>query len=85
MPSASIPWRPSGSTQKARLTADRGEIAYDELAAEMGMNPVSVRSVVHRLRKRFRAVFREEVAETVADPADVEDEMRAVIAALGAA
>ena len=49
------------------------------------MEPASVRSVVHRLRKRFREVFREEVAETVADPADVEDEMRAVIAALGAA
>ena len=67
------------------LTADRGEIAYDDLAAEMGMEPDSVRSVVHRLRKRFREGFREEVAETVADPADVEDEMRAVIAALGAA
>jgi RNA polymerase sigma-70 factor (ECF subfamily) len=38
---------------------------------------------VHRLRKRFRELFREEVAGTVANPADVEDEMRALIAALG--
>jgi hypothetical protein len=37
---------------------------------------------MHRLRKRFREVFCQEVAGTVADPTDVEDEMRAVIAAL---
>jgi len=68
---------------KPCLTADRGEIRYDELAAALGIEPVSTRSAVHRLRKRFREVFRDEVAGTVADPADVDDEMRAVIAALG--
>jgi RNA polymerase sigma-70 factor (ECF subfamily) len=68
---------------KPCLIADRGDIRYEELAAALGMEPVSARSAVHRLRKRFREVFREEVAGTVADPADVDDEMRAVIAALG--
>jgi RNA polymerase sigma-70 factor (ECF subfamily) len=47
------------------------------------MEPASARSAVHRLRKRFRDVFREEIAGTVADAADVDDEMRAVVAALG--
>jgi DNA-directed RNA polymerase specialized sigma24 family protein len=68
---------------KPCLTADRGDIRYEALAAALGVVPASARSAVHRLRKRFRETFRDEVAGTVADPADVEAEMRAVIAALG--
>lgn len=68
---------------KPCLTAERGDIRYDEIAAALGIEHASARSAVHRLRKRFREIFREEVAGTVADPAEVEDEMRAVIAALG--
>lgn len=67
---------------KPCLTAERGDISYDELAAALGMEPASARSAVHRLRKRFRDIFREEIAGTVADAADVDDEMRAVVAAL---
>jgi RNA polymerase sigma-70 factor (ECF subfamily) len=68
---------------KPQLTADRGSIDYDALAAALDMEPASARSAVHRLRKRFREVFREETAETVADPAEIDDEMRSLIAALG--
>jgi len=68
---------------KACLTAERGSIDYDTLAASLGIQPASARSRVYRLRKRFREVFRDEVAGTVADPADVDDEVRAVITALG--
>jgi len=68
---------------KPCLTADRGDIRYEALAVELGMEPASARSAVHRLRKRFRELFRDEVAGTVADPKDVDAEMRAVIAALG--
>lgn len=67
---------------KPCLTAERGDIPYDQLAAAMNLEPASARSSVHRLRKSFRDMFREEIASTVADPADVDDEMRAVIAAL---
>ena len=70
---------------KPSLTADRGEIGYDELARALDIEPASARSAVHRLRRRFREIFREEVAGTVADPGDVDAEMRAVIAALGSA
>lgn len=69
---------------KPALTAERGATDYAALAAALKLEPASARSAVHRLRKRFRELFREEVAGTVADPADVDDEMRAVIAALGA-
>jgi len=67
---------------KPSLTAERGELDYAGMAAALKMEPASARSAVHRLRRRFREIFREEVAGTVADPAEVEDEMRAVIAAL---
>ena len=67
---------------KPCLTAARGSIDYEALGAALGMQPASARSAVHRLRKRFRELFREEVSGTVADPADVDDELRAVIAAL---
>ncbi len=67
---------------KPCLTAERGGIDYESLAAAMHIQPASARSAVHRLRKRFRELFRDEVASTVADPADVDDEMRAVIASL---
>lgn len=70
---------------KPCLTAERGGINYEALAAALNIQPASARSTVHRLRKRFREVFRDEVAGTVADPADVNDEMQAVIAALASA
>lgn len=69
---------------KPSLTAGRGETDYDSLAVALGVTPTSARSAVHRLRKRFREIFREEVAGTVALPEEVDEEMRAVIAALGA-
>jgi len=69
---------------KPCLVAERGELDYEVLAAALKMSAVSARSAVHRLRKRFREIFREEVAATVEKDADIEDEMRAVITALGA-
>lgn len=68
---------------KPSLTAARGETDYDSLAVVLNTKPASTRSSVHRLRKRFREIFREEVAGTVATPGEIDDEMRAVIAALG--
>ncbi|WP_226895421.1 RNA polymerase sigma factor [Luteolibacter marinus] len=64
------------------LTAERGEIDYGELAGRLGSSEGAVRVSVHRLRKRYRAVIREEVARTVADESEVEEEMRALMAAL---
>lgn len=68
---------------KPCLAAERGAIDYEALGSALGIGPASARSAVHRLRKRFRELFREEVAGTVADPSEVDDELRAVIAALG--
>jgi hypothetical protein len=52
------------------------------IAAEMGMTAGAVKMAASRLRKRFGEILREEIARTLADPADVEQEIRALFAAL---
>ena len=64
------------------LTAGRGEIPYVEVAARLNIQEGAARVAVHRLRKRFRELFRREVAGTVARDADIEDELRQLLAAL---
>lgn len=55
---------------------------YAEVAAELNVGESAVKSAVHRLRKRLGQVMREEIAETVSDPAEVEEEMRFLLTAL---
>ncbi len=64
------------------LTGGRGEVAIAAIAAELGMTEGSVKMAASRLRKRYGEIVREEIARTVADPADVEVEVRALFAAL---
>lgn len=49
---------------------------YQDVAIRLGLSAVAVKVTVHRLRERFRQLVRIEVARTVADPADVDDELR---------
>ena len=67
---------------KAHLTAERGSIPYDCIAATLQMSEGAVRVSVHRLRKRFREVFRDTVVDTVSSPAEAESELREVLAVL---
>ena len=62
-----------------------GEPAYTTAAAALGWAVNSTRVAVHRLRQRYRQVLHDHVAATLEteDPAVVEDEMRALLAALG--
>jgi RNA polymerase sigma factor (sigma-70 family) len=53
-----------------------------QIAREFGMNENAVKQAFHRLRQRYRQLLREEVAHTVATPAEIEDELRHLIAAL---
>ncbi len=59
-----------------------GEGSYEEAAARLGMAETGVRTMVHRLRLRFRELMQAEIAETVSGPADVEEEIRALFHAL---
>jgi RNA polymerase sigma-70 factor (ECF subfamily) len=49
------------------------------------MSEGAVKVAVHRLRTRFRELLKAEIAQTLADPAELEDEMRHLCAALAAA
>ena len=53
-----------------------------EIAREFGMTENAVKQAFYRLRQRYRQLLREEVAHTVATPAEIGDEMRHLIAAL---
>jgi RNA polymerase sigma factor (sigma-70 family) len=65
------------------LTAERGSIPYASLAAVLGGTEAAARQAVHRLRKRFREVFHDEIAQTVESPAETEDEIRYLLSTLG--
>ena len=67
---------------KGTLGGDRASAPYARIAGELGMSEGSVKVAVHRLRQRYRAMLRAEIAQTVATEADVEDELRHLFAAL---
>lgn len=60
------------------LTMDRGEIPYRGAAPQAGMSEGALRVAVHRLRRRYRELLRQEVAQTLSDPARVEEELAAL-------
>src|SRR5215475_10446020 len=54
----------------------RSDAPYAALAREMNTSEGALKVAIHRLRKRYRELFHQEIADTVADPADVESELR---------
>jgi len=54
-----------------------------EVATRLGVKESAVYSAVHRLRKRFGELLREEIAQTVRGPEEIEDELRHLMSALG--
>jgi RNA polymerase sigma-70 factor (ECF subfamily) len=75
-----------GKTQQFEVLKGQlgGESAapYAELAANLGIAPGAIKVAVHRLRKRYRELLREQISQTLADPTDVDDEIRDLFAAL---
>lgn len=61
---------------KGHLLGDADAVPYEVLAARMGIGQGGVRSVIHRMRKRFATLTRNEIAQTVTTPEEVEDEIR---------
>jgi RNA polymerase sigma-70 factor (ECF subfamily) len=64
------------------LTEDRDEVSYANLSADLGVAETLVKKQLHKMRQRYRCLLRAEVSRTVDDPADVDDEIRYLCAAL---
>ena len=61
------------------LAGDDGSVTYADVAREWGVGEAAIRVAVHRLRRRFAQLLRQEVARTVAEPDDVEEEIRELL------
>ena len=61
---------------QAFLVEGTGERTYAEVAREMGMTEEAVKKAAQRIRQRYHQLFREEIAQTVASPAEVDEELR---------
>ena len=59
-----------------------GEEPYEAVAPRLRIPRATLKVLVHRFRQRYGQVLREEIAPTVASPEEVEDELRALFAAL---
>jgi len=60
----------------------KGVPSYDEVAKTLEVGVPAVKTLIYRLRKQYTAILREEVGRTVSDPAEIEDEIRALCDAL---
>jgi len=61
---------------KGVLTGDRAGVSYAAIASQLELSEAAARKAAQRLRDRYRELLREEIAHTVANPADVQDEIR---------
>lgn len=60
----------------------QSDAPYAALAQQLNTSEGALKVAIHRLRKRYRELFRQEIADTVADPAEVESELRHLAAIL---
>jgi len=64
------------------LAGPHGEQTYAAAAAQLGQSEEAIRQAASRLRKRYRELLREEVAQTVADPSEIENELHGLMQSL---
>ena len=67
---------------KIFLTGEKRVNSYAGLAAKLGTTEGALKMTVSRMKKRFGELLRAEIANTVADPVEIEEELRALVAAL---
>jgi len=68
---------------KVFLSGDRAPLSLAEAGAALGLNEGAAKVAVHRLRQRYRECLREQIAQTVSTPAEVDDEIRHLFEAFG--
>lgn len=67
---------------KVYLTADKNAVPYNKVAARLKMTEGAVKVAVHRLRRRYRDLLRDEIAQTVTTEEQINEEIRDLFAAL---
>jgi RNA polymerase sigma-70 factor (ECF subfamily) len=67
---------------KVFLTGDKGTGGYAELAVTLNTTEAALKMAISRMRRRYGELLRAEIARTVSTPEEVEDELRALFAAL---
>ena len=69
-------------TTKVFLTGEKKTTCYAELAIRLGTTEGALKMEVCRMRERYGELLRAEIADTVSSPEEVEEELRALFAAL---
>ncbi len=67
---------------RGTLVGDMSQVPYSQVAEALGMSPGAVRVAAHRLRSRYCALLRAEIAQTVERPEEIDDELRLLLSAL---
>lgn len=67
---------------KPWLTMGQSSVSPNEAAQRLGLSEGALKVAVHRMRKRFRELVREEISRTLDTPGDIEAEMRHLVEAL---
>lgn len=65
---------------KGFVSGEKGLTSYAEAAAQANMSASALKSAIHRLRRRYHELVREEVGHTVADPRELKAELRHLLA-----
>lgn len=66
---------------KPFLMVGKGAIPYAQAAADLDLSEGAVRVAVHRLRRRYRELLRDEIAQTLSQPDQIDEELRALFSA----
>lgn len=69
---------------KGTLTDGRDSPSYRQIAEDLAMTEGAVKVAVHRLRRRYRDLLKEEIAQTVKDSAEVDEELKDLFTAVRA-
>jgi RNA polymerase sigma-70 factor (ECF subfamily) len=65
------------------LDKDFEDASFEKVAEQMGMSVGALHTAVHRMRRKYRLLLREEIAQTVSTPEEVDEEIRFLMSALG--
>ena len=67
---------------KEFLLSDRGETSYAAAASRIGLSESATKSAIYRLRQRYGQLFADEIAQTIARPEDLDEEIQHLLAVL---